>query len=155
MVAIGHLTLRFASATLSEFGPTGRSPGKVGTASFGRLYTELVYQPMIEVLRYLRANDFKTYIVSGLGQFFMRIYTQRVYGIPSEQVLGSSVVTKYQIENGKPELIREPKLFLYSNLAASRSPSTFSLASGPMPPSAIPPATARCSNGLVPVTAHG
>jgi phosphoglycolate phosphatase-like HAD superfamily hydrolase len=82
---------------------------------FQRLYTELVYQPMIEVLQYLRANGFKTYIVSGLGQFFMRIYTQRVYGIPSEQVLGSSVVTKYQIENGKPELIREPKLFLYSN----------------------------------------
>lgn len=82
---------------------------------FQRLYTELVYQPMIEVLRHLRDNGFKTYIVSGLGQYFMRIYTQRVYGVPSEQVLGSSVVTKYQIENGTPELIREPKLFLYSN----------------------------------------
>ena len=58
---------------------------------------------------------FKTYIVSGLGQYFMRIYTQRVYGISSEQVLGSSVVTKYQIENGTPELMREPKLFLYAN----------------------------------------
>lgn len=82
---------------------------------FQRLYTELVYQPMIEVLHYLRVNGFRTYIVSGLGQYFMRIYTQRVYGIPSEQVLGSSVVTKYQIENGTPELMREPKLFLYSN----------------------------------------
>jgi hypothetical protein len=82
---------------------------------FHRLYTELVYQPMIELLHYLRTNGFKTYIVSGLGQFFMRIYTQRVYGIPPEQVLGSSVVTKYQIENGTPELMREPKLFLYSN----------------------------------------
>jgi haloacid dehalogenase-like hydrolase len=67
---------------------------------FQRLYTQLVYRPMIEVLHYLRANGFKTYIVSGLGQYFMRIYTQRVYGIPSEQVLGSSVVTKSQIENG-------------------------------------------------------
>ena len=82
---------------------------------FGRLYTELVYQPMIEVLHYLRANSFKTFIVSGFGQYFMRIYTQRVYGIPPEQVLGSSVLTKYQIENGTPELIREPKLFLNCN----------------------------------------
>ncbi len=82
---------------------------------FHRLYTELVYQPMIEVMHFLRRHGFKTYVVSGLGQFFMRIYTQRVYGIPSEQVLGSSVVTKYQIENGTPELMREPQLFLYSN----------------------------------------
>lgn len=82
---------------------------------FQRLYTDVVYQPMIEVLRYLRANGFKTYIVSGLGQYFMRIYTERVYGIPSEQVLGSSVITKYEIANGTPELMREAKLFLYSN----------------------------------------
>jgi phosphoglycolate phosphatase-like HAD superfamily hydrolase len=90
----------------------------LGTAKhprFHRLYTELVYQPMIEALQLLRANGFKTYIVSGLGQYFMRIYTQIVYGIPSEQVLGSSVVTKYQVENGTPELMREPRLFLYSN----------------------------------------
>jgi phosphoglycolate phosphatase-like HAD superfamily hydrolase len=82
---------------------------------FQRLYTELVYQPMIEVLHYLRSNGFKTFIVSGGGQYFMRVYTQRVYGIPSEQVLGSSVLTKYQIENGTPELLREPKLFLNCN----------------------------------------
>jgi hypothetical protein len=82
---------------------------------FRRIYTELVYQPMIEVLRYLRDNGFRTYIVSGLGQYFMRIYAQRVYGVPSEQVLGSSVVTKYQIENGIPQLMREAKLFLYAN----------------------------------------
>ena len=82
---------------------------------FGRLYTDLVYQPMSEVLHYLRANSFKTFIVSGFGQYFMRIYTQRVYGVPPEQVLGSSVLTKYQIENGTPELIREPKLFLNCN----------------------------------------
>jgi phosphoglycolate phosphatase-like HAD superfamily hydrolase len=82
---------------------------------FHRLYTELVYQPMIEVLQLLHGNGFKTYIVSGFGQYFMRIYTQRVYGIPSEQVLGSSVVTKYQIANGTPELMREPKLLLNCN----------------------------------------
>jgi hypothetical protein len=72
------------------------------------LYTELVYQPMIELLHHLRVNGFKTYIVSGLGQDFMRIYAQQVYGIPPEQVLGSSVLTKYQIENGIPALMREP-----------------------------------------------
>jgi phosphoglycolate phosphatase-like HAD superfamily hydrolase len=84
-------------------------------ARFRRLYTELVYQPMLEVMHLLRANRFKTYIVSGLGQSFVRIYAQRVYGIPTEQVVGSSLVTKYKIENGKPELMRQPKLFLYSN----------------------------------------
>lgn len=82
---------------------------------FRRLYTDLVYQPMLEVMHHLRANGFKTYIVSGLGQNFMRIYAQRVYGIPTEQIVGSSLVTKYEIENGKPELMRLPKLFLYSN----------------------------------------
>ena len=82
---------------------------------FRRLYTELVYQPMLEVMHLLRAYGFKTYIVSGLGQSFVRIYAQRVYGIPTEQILGSSLVTKYEVENGKPELMRQPKLFLYSN----------------------------------------
>jgi hypothetical protein len=67
------------------------------------------------MMHLLRANGFKTYIVSGLGQNFMRVYSQRVYGIPSEQIVGSSLVTKYEIENGKPELMRMPKLFLYSN----------------------------------------
>ena len=70
---------------------------------------------MLEMMHLLRANGFKTYIVSGLGQSFVRIYAQRVYGIPTEQVVGSSLVTKYEIENGSPELMREPKLFLYSN----------------------------------------
>ena len=63
----------------------------------------------------LRANGFKTYIVSGLGQSFVRIYAQHVYGIPTEQVVGSSLVTKYEIENGQPELMRQPRLFLYTN----------------------------------------
>jgi phosphoglycolate phosphatase-like HAD superfamily hydrolase len=78
---------------------------------FKRLYTELVYQPMREVMDYLRANGFKTYIVTGGGQDFVRAYAQRVYGVPSEQVVGSSIVTKYDIKAGKPELMRLPKLF--------------------------------------------
>jgi hypothetical protein len=66
---------------------------------------------MLEVLEYLRANGFKTYIVSGDGQEFIRAYAQRVYGIPVEQVIGSSIATKYQLNDGKPVLMRLPKVF--------------------------------------------
>jgi phosphoglycolate phosphatase-like HAD superfamily hydrolase len=78
---------------------------------FKRPYSELVYQPMIEVMDYLRANGFKTYIVTGGGQEFVRVYSQRVYGIPPEQVVGSSILTKYEYRDGKPILLREPKVF--------------------------------------------
>ena len=84
-------------------------------ARFKRLYTELVYQPMIEVLAYLRANQFETYIVTGGGQDFVRAYSQRVYGIPTQKVIGSSIVTKYVSEGGKADLIRMPKLFFNDN----------------------------------------
>jgi phosphoglycolate phosphatase-like HAD superfamily hydrolase len=82
---------------------------------FKRLYTDLTYQPMHEMMDYLRANGFKTYIVSGFGQDFMRVYGQRVYGIPPEQIIGSSLTTRYETENGKPELMRTPKLFFNCN----------------------------------------
>jgi phosphoserine phosphatase len=78
---------------------------------FKRPYTELVYQPMREVMDYLRANGFKTYIVTGGGQDFVRNYAERVYGVPPEQVIGSSIATKYEIKDGKPQLTRLPKLF--------------------------------------------
>jgi phosphoserine phosphatase len=71
-----------------------------------RLYTEMVYQPMLEVLTYLRANGFKTYIVSGGGVEFMRPWTEKVYGIPPEQVVGSRIRTKFEMRNGKPVLVR-------------------------------------------------
>jgi hypothetical protein len=77
---------------------------------FKRPYTECVYQPMLELLAYLRANDFKTFIVSGGGIEFMRPWTEKVYGIPPEQVGGSSINTKYEIRDGKPVLIRLPKI---------------------------------------------
>jgi phosphoglycolate phosphatase-like HAD superfamily hydrolase len=81
-----------------------------------RPYTELTYQPMQEVLSYLRANGFKTYIVTGGGQDFVRVYSRRVYGIPPEQVVGTAGGTKYSYdENGKPILIKEPKLLLNDN----------------------------------------
>jgi hypothetical protein len=77
---------------------------------FKRPYTELSYQPMIELLAYLRANGFKTFIVSGGGVEFMRPWTERVYGVPPEQVVGSSIKTKIQMRDGQPELFRLPKL---------------------------------------------
>ncbi|MCX5810359.1 MAG: HAD family hydrolase [Proteobacteria bacterium] len=76
----------------------------------GRPYTEMVYQPMLELLAYLRANGFKTFIVSGGGIDFMRPWTERVYGIPPEQVVGSSIKTKYEIRDGKSALVRLPEL---------------------------------------------
>jgi len=73
-------------------------------------YTELVYKPMLELLDYLRENGFKTFIVSGGGIEFMRPWVEGVYGIPPEQVVGSSIVTRFEMRDGKPVLIREPKL---------------------------------------------
>ena len=82
-----------------------------------RPFTELTYQPMQEVLRYLRANGFKTYIVTGGGQDFVRLFAEQTYGIPPEQVVGSVGATKYGYDqNGKPMLTKEPELLLNNNL---------------------------------------
>jgi len=75
-----------------------------------RPYTECVYQPMVELLAYLRANGFKTFIVSGGGIEFMRPWTENVYGVPPEQVIGSSIKTKFEMRDGKPALVRLPEL---------------------------------------------
>jgi phosphoglycolate phosphatase-like HAD superfamily hydrolase len=72
----------------------------------GRLYTEMVYQPMLELLAYLRANGFKTFIVSGGGVDFMRAWTEQAYGVPPEQVVGSVGKTKWEVRNGTPVLLR-------------------------------------------------
>jgi phosphoserine phosphatase len=77
---------------------------------FKRPYTECVYQPQLELLTYLRANGFKTFIVSGGGIQFMRPFTEKVYGIPPEQVVGSSVVSEFQLQDGQPVLVRMPKV---------------------------------------------
>jgi hypothetical protein len=76
----------------------------------GKLYKEMVYQPMIEVLDYLRANGFKTWIVSGGGVDFMRAWTEEVYGIPAEQVIGSSGKVKFEIIDGNPVLMKLPEI---------------------------------------------
>jgi phosphoglycolate phosphatase-like HAD superfamily hydrolase len=93
------------SKTVLDWLATARHP------RFKRPYTELVYQPMIELLAYLRANGFKTYIVSGGGIEFMRPWTEKIYGIPPEQVVGSSGVTKFEIAaDGQPVLMKLPQL---------------------------------------------
>ncbi len=81
-------------------------------------YTELTYKPMQEVLQYLRANGFKTYIVTGGGQDFVRVFAEKTYGIPPEQVVGTAGGTRYDYgKDGKPVLIKEPKLLLDDNNA--------------------------------------
>jgi haloacid dehalogenase-like hydrolase len=75
-----------------------------------RPYTEMVYKPMLELLAYLRLNGFKTFIVSGGGIEFMRPWTEKIYGIPPEQVVGSSVKTKFEMRDGKPVLERLPEV---------------------------------------------
>ena len=85
---------------------------------WGRPYTELVYQPMLEAMRYLRANGYKTYIVTGGGQEFVRVYSDEVYGIPPDQVIGTALATEYTYDaQGKPVLMRPPKLLLNDNFA--------------------------------------
>ena len=83
----------------------------------GRPYTEMVYQPMLEVLTYLRANGFKTYIVSGGGVEFMRPWVERVYGIPPEQVVGSRIKMKYEVRDGVPVLARLAEMDLIDDKA--------------------------------------
>ena len=81
----------------------------------GRLYTEMVYQPMLELLGYLRANGFKTFITSGGGVDFMRAFSERVYGIPPEQVIGSVAEVKFEMRDGQPVLIRHPALSFFDD----------------------------------------
>jgi hypothetical protein len=99
----GQTTDEFATIA-SDWIASARHP------RFNRLYTEIIYQPMLELLAYLRANGFKTFIVSGGGVEFMRVWVERVYGIPPEQVIGSSIVTKFEMVAGVPVLTRLPQL---------------------------------------------
>ena len=100
----GMTTEEFTKAVL-DWLATARHP------RFDRPYTDLVYQPMIELLALLRAHQFKTFIVSGGGIEFMRPWTERIYGIPPEQVVGSSGVTRFELRpDGTPVLVKEPKV---------------------------------------------
>jgi phosphoserine phosphatase len=106
MVMVTHagMTTDEFSKIVTDWLATARHP------RFKRPYTELVYQPMLELLAYLRANGFKTFIVSGGGIEFMRPWTERVYGVPPEQVVGSSIKTRFEIRDGRPELFRLPEI---------------------------------------------
>ena len=96
----GGLSIEAFAQLASQWLKTAKHP------RFKRLYTQLVYQPMLEVMDYLRTNGFKTYIVTGGGQDFVRGYAQSVYGVPSEQVIGSFMGTTHKYVNGKPTLTR-------------------------------------------------
>lgn len=84
---------------------------------FKRPYAECFYQPQLELMQYLRANEFKTFIVSGGGIAFMRAITEDIYGIPPEQIVGSSIASEFQVKNGKVEIIRQPKIFFVNDKA--------------------------------------
>jgi hypothetical protein len=104
MVTHAGMTSNEFAKIVTDWLATARHP------RFDRPYTELVYQPMLELLAYLRANGFKTFIVSGGGVEFMRPWTERVYGVPPEQVVGSSIKTKFEMRDGRPELFRLPEI---------------------------------------------
>jgi len=100
----GMTTDEFAKS-VAEWLATAKHP------RFNRPYNELVYQPMVELLAYLRANGFKTFIVSGGGVEFMRVWAEKAYGVPPERVVGSSGVVKFQMDaGGKPSLLKTPKI---------------------------------------------
>jgi phosphoglycolate phosphatase-like HAD superfamily hydrolase len=91
---------------------------KAKNPRWDRPYTDLVYQPMLEAMRYLRANGYKTYIVTGGGQDFVRAYAEQVYGIPPEQVIGSALESQYTYnQEGQGVLLRPPKLLLNNNFS--------------------------------------
>ncbi len=104
MATHAELTTDEFETIVRDWMATARHP------KFDRPFTRCVYQPMLELLAYLRANGFKTFIVSGGGVEFMRVFAEEVYGIPPEQLIGSSVKTKFEVRNGGPVLVRLPEL---------------------------------------------
>lgn len=106
ILAVTHsgMTTEAFAASVHDWLTTARHPTK------DRPFDQLVYQPQLELLAYLRANGFKTFIVSGGGVEFMRVFAERTYGIPPEQVVGSSGVVKFELVDGKPTLIKQPKV---------------------------------------------
>jgi phosphoserine phosphatase len=112
MKGIGEIVMAtHAGMTATEFAEeAGNWLRNTKHPKFNRPYIACTYQPQLELLAYLRANGFKTYIVSGGGISFMRPITMEAYGIPPAQVVGSSIVTEFQIRDGKPVLVRQPKI---------------------------------------------
>jgi phosphoglycolate phosphatase-like HAD superfamily hydrolase len=122
---------------------------------FNRPYTDLVYQPMLELIAFLRARDFKTFIVSGGGIEFMRPWVERVYGIPPEQVVGSSGVTRFQMGRTASRCSsRRRRSSSSTTVPANRSASTASSVDARSSLSATPTAICRCCNGPPPAAAR-
>lgn len=108
ILAASHagMTVEEFNKTVTHWITTAKHP------KTGLLYTDMIFQPMLELLIYLRANDFQTYIVSGGGIEFMRPWTEKVYGIPPQQVVGSSLKLKFEMRDGKPVLVKLPEVDL-------------------------------------------
>ena len=104
MATHANMTTDQFAKSVKEWIATAKHP------RFGRPYPELVFQPMLELLKYLRVNQFKTYIVSGGGVEFVRVFAEEVYGIPPEQVIGSTIKTKFEMRDEIPVLIRIPEV---------------------------------------------
>jgi phosphoserine phosphatase len=104
MVTHAGMTTDEFSKIVADWIASARHP------KFNRPYTEVIFQPMLELLVYLRANGFKTFIVSGGGVEFMRVWAEKVYGVPPEQVIGSTIVTRFEMVDGVPVLTRLPQL---------------------------------------------
>jgi phosphoserine phosphatase len=106
MMAATHagMTTEEFTKIVSDWLATARHP------RYDRRYDELTFRPMRELLAYLRANGFRTYLVSGGGIEFMRVFSERVYGVPPEQVIGSSIRTKYEVRDGRPVILRLPEI---------------------------------------------
>ena len=127
------MTRRSSTKIIKDWIATARHP------RFKRPYTELVYQPMLELLGYLRANGFKTFIVSGGGIEFMRPWVEKIYGIPPEQVIGSTGQDEVRDARRQADTVRSCRKSTSSTTdPASRSASTASSAAGRSPPSATP-----------------
>jgi hypothetical protein len=120
-----------------------------------QLFSGMVYQPMLDVLAYFRANGFKNHIVSGGGIEFTRPWGDRIYGVPPEQVVGSSIKTKFEMRDGKPVLVRLPEINFSTIKAANPLASTSISAAGRSPRSAIPVATGKCWNTRKEAVARG
>ena len=104
MATHAGLTAEEFNKAISDWLATAKHP------KTGKAYNAMVYQPMLELLAYLRANDFKTFIVSGGGIDFIRVFAEKTYGIPPEQVIGSSIKAKYEVRDGKPVIVKIPEL---------------------------------------------
>jgi phosphoglycolate phosphatase-like HAD superfamily hydrolase len=108
ILAVGHsgMTAEAFSESVSDWLATAKHP------TTGKPYTAMVFQPMLELLDYLRANGFKTFIVSGGGVDFMRVFAESVYGIPPEQVVGSTPGTHFEMLDGVPTIMKDPSIVL-------------------------------------------